>query len=217
MSAISRLSALRQSLRERTSTAVVFLHPADGPAGPSVGISGDPDDIRELESLSLQIEPCLVELGADIPTEGKTADGRVLFWAMQILQNKRGVNFTELADEPFGAIALAINLFLADRVEKQDPTDAMAELARGPEAGNSQASADWEPVVAALGDESTFAIIKIAQDKAKSADERMRNIWVIDNRVLAWNSPKWAKVLGVTDAAVRKTDWWKVDRSRLRE
>jgi hypothetical protein len=59
-------------------------------------------------------------------------------------------------------------------------------------------------------------ILKIARS-GDSADDRMRAIYRIDTRVLAWDSPRWGCVLGITDAAARKTKWWKVDRLVLLE
>ncbi len=44
----------------------------------------------------------------------------------------------------------------------------------------------------------------------------MRAIYAIDNRVLGWDSPKWAKALKVKSQAIRKTEWWRIDRVRLR-
>ena len=68
----------------------------------------------------------------------------------------------------------------------------------------------------AVTDDNALAIINVAQDSEKSADERLRTIYTIDNRSLGWSSRKWADVLRVSDAAVRQTDWWKIDRKRLR-
>jgi hypothetical protein len=77
-------------------------------------------------------------------------------------------------------------------------------------------SMDWKSAVAAVADENAVAIINIAGDATKTAEQKMRTIYAIDNRVVGWDSPKWASVLGVSDAAVRKTDWWIEDRPRLR-
>lgn len=75
---------------------------------------------------------------------------------------------------------------------------------------------DWESVVAAVADENAVAIIKIASDESLTTDQQMRDIYKLDRRVLAWDSPRWARLLRVTDAMVRRTDWWRVDRKRLR-
>jgi hypothetical protein len=75
---------------------------------------------------------------------------------------------------------------------------------------------DWKATLAAVADDNAFAILQIAQDATKSADERMRMSYTIDQRVLGWTSPKSAEVLGVSDAAARQTPWWKIDRPRLR-
>ena len=75
---------------------------------------------------------------------------------------------------------------------------------------------NWRSVLAAVADENAVAIINIASDHTMTTDQKMRSIYDIDNRALGWDSPKWASMLNVTDAAVRKTDWWKIDRLRLR-
>jgi hypothetical protein len=87
-----------------------------------------------------------------------------------------------------------------------------ADGADGAEASDKP---DWQALLVAVADESTLAVITVARDCSKSADERMRTIYTLDNRALGWKSPKWASVLGVKDAAVRQTAWWKEDRPRL--
>jgi hypothetical protein len=81
----------------------------------------------------------------------------------------------------------------------------------------AQTDVDWKSVIAAVVDENALAIINIAQNTTKTTDQKMRAIYAIDNRALGWDSPKWAQVLRVTDAAIRKCDWWREDRLRLRE
>lgn len=75
---------------------------------------------------------------------------------------------------------------------------------------------NWRARVEAVADENAVAIIRIAEDVSRTTEERMRDIYTIDNRAVGWDSPKWGKVLRVTDAAVRKTNWWKIERPRLR-
>jgi hypothetical protein len=75
---------------------------------------------------------------------------------------------------------------------------------------------NWQSVLAAVADESALAILNVAKDSARTADERMRVIYAIDNRTVGWTSGRWAEVLEVTAAAVRQTDWWKNERRRLR-
>jgi hypothetical protein len=91
------------------------------------------------------------------------------------------------------------------------PSDSPTEATETP--GDST---DWKAVIAAVVDENAVAIISMAGDASKTTDQKMRAIHAIDNRVVGWDSPKWASVLHVSDAAVRKTDWWKNDRPRLR-
>jgi hypothetical protein len=88
-------------------------------------------------------------------------------------------------------------------------TPAVDESASGP------ADVDWKAVLESVVDENALVIIKIAGDKSKTADQKMRDIYAIDNRVVGWDSPKWGKVLGVSADAIRQTDWWKKDRKRL--
>jgi hypothetical protein len=83
-------------------------------------------------------------------------------------------------------------------------------------ATNDADGLDWKALLEAVTDENALAIIEVAQDASKSADDRMRAIYAIDNRVVGWRSGKWSKVLRVTAAAVRQTDWWKTERTRLR-
>jgi hypothetical protein len=45
-----------------------------------------------------------------------------------------------------------------------------------------------------------------------SVDQKMRAICAIDRRHLGQPSPWWARLLGVTAAAIRKTLFWKRDR-----
>ncbi len=80
----------------------------------------------------------------------------------------------------------------------------------GPEENNDVRSTAIESL---MGDDDA-AILKIAHSK-KSADDRMREIYERDNRVIAWDSVRWAGLLGVTDAAIRKATWWKTDRVSL--
>ena len=82
-------------------------------------------------------------------------------------------------------------------------------------------STDWRSVLAAV-DENSIAIINIASDATKTTEQKMRAIYAIDNRVVGWDSPKWACVLigpngkNVSEAMIRKTHWWKEERPRLR-
>jgi hypothetical protein len=85
------------------------------------------------------------------------------------------------------------------------------------QAGNKELNeAELKSVLAAVVDENAVAILNVA-NTSKSADERMRMIYAIDNRVLGWTSDKWAQVLRVSDSAVRQTDWWRSGRKRLQD
>jgi hypothetical protein len=75
---------------------------------------------------------------------------------------------------------------------------------------------DLRSVLAAVADDNALAIVAVAQDPERTVDERMRDIYIIDNRAVGWTSGKWAEVLRVTAAAVRQTGWWKHERKRLR-
>jgi hypothetical protein len=66
-----------------------------------------------------------------------------------------------------------------------------------------------------FGDSNAVQMAAVAQDTSKSTEDRMQAIYEIDRRVLGWDSPKWAKVLGVTEAAIRKNHWWREERTRL--
>lgn len=62
-------------------------------------------------------------------------------------------------------------------------------------------------------DDDTKQILLILNGEG-TADEKMRRICAIDHRkYLAWKSPQWAAILGVTTAAVRLTEFWKDDRN----
>ncbi len=64
--------------------------------------------------------------------------------------------------------------------------------------------------VEALLDDEAQKILTISRSK-ESTDTKMRAICGIDCRYLAWKSPQWAELLEVSDAAIRKTPFWKND------
>jgi hypothetical protein len=77
---------------------------------------------------------------------------------------------------------------------------------------------EWNSVNAAeffLGEEMG-KILKIAESD-KSCDDKMRKICGIDRRYIPWKSPRWAKSLNVSEAAIRNTKFWKEDLPKLRE
>jgi hypothetical protein len=63
-----------------------------------------------------------------------------------------------------------------------------------------------------LGPEN-LKILEIVRSSA-TADEKMRKIYDIDKRFLAWDSPMWQRLLGVTSSAIRNTSFWIETRSR---
>jgi hypothetical protein len=103
------------------------------------------------------------------------------------------------------------------RAETRDGGDQQLAV-RDPTRGAPKPSEpNLKSLLAAVADDNAIAIINVAQDAAKTADERMRMIYAIDNRALGWKSAKWADVLEVSDAAIRQTHWWKIERKRLTE
>lgn len=73
----------------------------------------------------------------------------------------------------------------------------------------------WEILLTALGDDSSLRILNVAEDRNKSADEKMNDIYHIDHRVLSWDSGAWSRVLGVQSSAIRQTGWWNGERKNL--
>jgi hypothetical protein len=63
--------------------------------------------------------------------------------------------------------------------------------------------------VEALLENADARILEIAARKDDSADDRALAICDIDRRCWVWKSPRWAKLLGVSDAAIRKGKFWK--------
>ena len=51
--------------------------------------------------------------------------------------------------------------------------------------------------------------LEIVRCTELTSDEKMRAIHKIDPTAAAWDSPRWAEVLGVSDAAIRKNPFWK--------
>lgn len=70
-------------------------------------------------------------------------------------------------------------------------------------------------VVGLVSGEAGRRIITIANDENLTVEEKMARISVIDNAHLGWSGEQWSELLGVSAAACRKTDWWKVERPRL--
>lgn len=68
-------------------------------------------------------------------------------------------------------------------------------------------------IALAAGEEGA-KIFAIASDRKVSSSDRMERICDVDPKYLAWTAPKWASLLGVSDAAIRKAPFWKVERKR---
>src|SRR5262249_38208181 len=90
----------------------------------------------------------------------------------------------------------------------------LADLAPAPP--TSRSDAEWISIVTSVAGQRAAALISIASDATKTTDEKMRLIYAMNGQVLGWNSSRWASVLRVSDAAVRKTHWWKSERPQLR-
>jgi hypothetical protein len=140
-----------------------------------------------------------------------------------------------LGPDVFRASALAIDAMLdgADAIRPKatpladspatPPATGSPEMTTGQSAGatagespGSTVDVEWlKAALESVVDENAIAIINVAQDTTRTADQKMRDIYAIDNRVVGWNSPKWARVLRVKDAAIRQTEWWKEERKRL--
>ena len=71
------------------------------------------------------------------------------------------------------------------------------------------------PVEALLEPEGE-EILRTARSQ-KTVDDKMRSICGVDQRYLEWNSHRWSELLGVSDAAIRKSAFWKFDRKRAME
>jgi hypothetical protein len=107
------------------SEAETFWH--DDDTGTSVAVSGlSKAASRKLHSLCLQVEPLLIEVRQPIPADGATPEGRVLKWTFCTLRNDAGMNFEQLGDSPFGAIATAIKFIEVNNATA--PTDVVRKL-----------------------------------------------------------------------------------------
>ena len=52
----------------------------------------------------------------------------------------------------------------------------------------------------------------IVEDKDLTVENKLSQLTREHDGLYAWKSPKLAKTLGVSDSAIRQTDWWQVDR-----
>jgi len=69
--------------------------------------------------------------------------------------------------------------------------------------------------LAALLSNEGVRVLKIARDRSRSSDSRLREIAWIDNRVYTWTSERLGDFLGVSDSAIRQTNWWQQDRKEF--
>jgi hypothetical protein len=97
--------------------------------------------------------------------------------------------------------------------EKVPPQNTPPELPAAPPKLSRPESRN--AVEALLGDDAQQILTIVRSDK--SADSRMREICGIDRRFLGYNSTQWAQLLSTSDAAIRKTPFWKQDRQRAIE
>jgi hypothetical protein len=67
----------------------------------------------------------------------------------------------------------------------------------------------------ASGSEKAAQILAVAHDRLKTVGQRQQEIYILDNQALGYTGQRWGALLGVTERAATKTDWWKKDRRRL--
>jgi hypothetical protein len=90
-----------------------------------------------------------------------------------------------------------------------------AAASAAPEVDAQSQGGAARPLELLVGKE-TKEILAIAKSD-KTVEDRMRAICAVDLRYLEWDSPTWAKLLDCTPEAVRKSDFWKLDRPRAIE
>jgi hypothetical protein len=74
-----------------------------------------------------------------------------------------------------------------------------------------------EKLKEALLDDTSNRILQIASDESLSAEEKCRAICQMDVRYWAKDSEFWARLCSTTGQAIRKLDFWKVDRKKAHE
>jgi hypothetical protein len=74
----------------------------------------------------------------------------------------------------------------------------------------------FQQVADAMLDESGFKVLNIFRNRDLNADQKMRKACEIDRRYEGFSSIKWAKTLGITDQAVRQTEFWRERQSTTR-
>lgn len=96
----------------------------------------------------------------------------------------------------------------------QSPGDAagdgeVSEKDRGQDGGQpDQVTREQAQLLALMGPEDA-RVAEIANDKTLTANGKMRKIALLDQRHVGNTAERWGVLLGVTSAAIRKTDFWK--------
>ena len=90
-------------------------------------------------------------------------------------------------------------------VEPQTATQSPAQAVSADEVGR---------LLDLIGEGTAIKILKVAKDQSLTVDQRMRALVLLDQRLDGRDSPKWAELLDVTEAAVRKADFWKERKTR---
>ena len=67
-----------------------------------------------------------------------------------------------------------------------------------------------------LGGGNAARLFAIAKDKSLAAEEKMIKLLEMDSQFVAYNSPRWAELLGVSETAIKRTDIWKKLQKRKR-
>jgi hypothetical protein len=100
----------------------------------------------------------------------------------------------------------------------QRPAGGEPTIEAGQQAAPPQDNAgEWAKVAMVVGDTEAGKILAIVNDKSMSTDTKQRLITQLDKRHVGWKSPRWAKLLGVSEQQCRDTEWWKVDRKEMLE
>lgn len=99
--------------------------------GISVSMFGmPPAGMARLQAIAEHLEPVLRSLGADIGERGETADGRLLRWAVEMIDRSGD---EQDRGNPFGLLATAVSRFvgrIAEPVNEPKPADSRWSIAR---------------------------------------------------------------------------------------
>jgi hypothetical protein len=64
------------------------------------------------------------------------------------------------------------------------------------------------------GDGTGVGVMRIARDTTRTVNERLYALVILDQRYEGYDSPKLAELCDVTDAAIRKTEFWTTRKTR---